>query len=50
MSRKELMNELVKIQNRLVLIDKVDIDIITITAFMNDTQLQQHVSNYRKEK
>jgi len=39
-----LWKELVSIQNRMT-----HIDIITITGFMNDDQLEQHVARYREQ-
>lgn len=44
-SREQLIKELIDIQNE----PKFShVDILTITGFMNDKQLANHVSNYRK--
>ena len=40
----ELWKELERIQNRMT-----HIDILTITAFMNDERLEAHVARYRNE-
>jgi hypothetical protein len=40
-----LWAELVRIQNTMT-----HIDILTITGFMNDEQLEQHVAGYRVEE
>ena len=46
MSRYEtaLWKELVKIQNQMP-----HVDILTITGFMNDDRLKQHVESYRQQ-
>lgn len=42
MNREELMAQLIDLQNELV----TPIDILTITGFMSDEQLKQHVERY----